>query len=359
MSYYEGWPPYVPVAERRRKAAAQMAKRAKKGHPVCPVIIEGRAIATTSWGKAWCTNLEAYADYANRLPRGRTYARNGSVVDLQLRDGRMEAHVSGSSLYTTTITVKPVIAAHWKAICTDCAGSISSVVDLLQGRLADGVMPRLCRQGDGLFPTPKDLHFACSCPDDARMCKHVAAVLYGIGNRLDKQPDLLFTLRGVNPADLIASAGASLSTAAPTDSDRILADNDLGALFGLEMESGAAATATAGSAAAEPVAPKRRRSKKDDQPPKRVARVPSTTKPIPRRPAPTVIHPPAVAPPRGQGLYPRLYRLLRKYRILTKATAQVALKVNAGVLPPLFKQLVKEGHATVTGRTKEKVYHSV
>src|SRR5690606_20581602 len=113
MSYYGGWAPYVPVAERRRRAAAAMAKRAKKGQSVCPVVIEGRAIATTPWGKAWCSNLEAYADFANRLPRGRTYARNGSVVDLQLRDGRIQAHVSGSSLYRTTITVKPAQSAQW------------------------------------------------------------------------------------------------------------------------------------------------------------------------------------------------------------------------------------------------------
>src|SRR3989475_572863 len=96
--YYE-WRPYVPVAERRRQAEREMAKLRKKGHPVSPVVIEGRTIARTFWGRAWCDNLESYSDYANRLPRGRTYVRNGSVVDLQVASGGINALVSGSAMY--------------------------------------------------------------------------------------------------------------------------------------------------------------------------------------------------------------------------------------------------------------------
>lgn len=348
MSSYGDWAPYVPVAERRRRAAAAMAKRAKKGQSVCPVVIEGRAIATTAWGKAWCSNLEAYADFSNRLPRGRTYARNGSVVDLQLRDGRIEAHVSGSSLYRTTITVKPVAKAHWKAICADCAGSIESVVDLLQGRLAEGVMRRLCRQGDGLFPTPKDLSFGCSCPDGARMCKHVAAVLYGIGNRLDQQPDLLFTLRGVDPADLIASAGVGLSTATTAESHRVLASEDLGALFGLEMEMPSAAS----PAAAPPPSRSKKTAKRAR--PQRPKQQPRPIQAAPVSKIATAMTP----PPSGRGLYPRLYRLLQKRGELTNAAAQEALNTDAASLRPLFKQLITEGHATITGRTRGTTYHA-
>ena len=231
-----GWAPYVPVAERRRRARAAMKKRAARGHPVDPVVIEGRAIATTPWGKAWCANLEAYSDFANRLPRGRTYARNGSVVDLQLRPGAIEAHVAGSSLYRVAITVTQIKAQAWKAMCRDCAGGIDSVVELLRGRLDKAVMRRLCRQEDGLFPRPRQFRFACDCPDWATMCKHVAAALYGVGNRLDHRPELLFTLRGVDPDDLIGSAGADLArTGAAADGERILKEDDLGALFGLEL----------------------------------------------------------------------------------------------------------------------------
>src|SRR5437762_909811 len=145
MDYY-GWKPYVSVAERRRKAMREVEKRRKKGNPIAPVIIEGRTIAKSFWGKSWCANLERYSDYANRLPRGRTYVRNGSVVDLQIKKGEVLARVSGSSLYEIKIAIKPVTGTRWKSICRDCTGSIDSLVELLQGRLAKGVMDRVCRE---------------------------------------------------------------------------------------------------------------------------------------------------------------------------------------------------------------------
>ena len=150
MSVY-GWTPYVPVVERRRKALRELEKRKKQGHAVSPVSIAGRAIATTFWGKAWCENLEGYSDYANRLPRARTYVRNGSVVDLQITPGTIQALVSGSALYKVSLKVAPVAKAHWKSICNDCWGAIDSLVELLQGRLSKGVMERICRQKQGLF----------------------------------------------------------------------------------------------------------------------------------------------------------------------------------------------------------------
>jgi len=231
------YPPYVPVAERRKKAAAEMAKLAKKGHPVSPVVITGRAIATTVWGQAWCTQMEAYSDYASRLPRGRTYARNGSVVDLQITPGKIDAHVSGSMMYRVAITVAPLAKPAWQKLCGECAGGIDSLIELLQGRFAAGVMERLCRQDNGLFPTSKQIKLRCSCPDGAYLCKHLAAVLYGIGARLDHQPELLFTLRQVVATDLLAKAGTGLATAEKTPaSERTLAADDVGALFGLEMD---------------------------------------------------------------------------------------------------------------------------
>jgi len=200
------------------------------------VTITGKVIAGSFWGKSWCTNLERYSDYENRLPRGRTYVRNGSVVDLQIAKGKVSAMVSGSSLYTVTITIAPVTTARWKAICKDCAGTIDSLVELLQGRLAKGVMDRVCREGDGLFPAPKEIKLSCSCPDWADMCKHVAAVLYGIGARLDEKPALLFELRGVDPNDLLAEAGQEfpLKKAVPATT-KVLDDSDVASLFGLEM----------------------------------------------------------------------------------------------------------------------------
>src|SRR6202048_743999 len=99
MDYEWGWRPYVSVAERRRQAQREMAKLTKKGQTVSPVVIEGRTIVKTFWGKAWCENLERYSDFANRLPRGRTYVRNGSVIDLQITPGEIKAMVSGSEIY--------------------------------------------------------------------------------------------------------------------------------------------------------------------------------------------------------------------------------------------------------------------
>lgn len=236
--YYE-WRPYVSVATRRRKAEREMQKLKKKGHRVSPVVIEGRTIAKTFWGKAWCDNLERYSDFSNRVPRGRTYVRNGSVVDLQIAPGEVNALVSGSQVYKVNVKVSAVPKDRWSSICTDCAGAIDSLVELLQGRFSRGVMERVCRQGIGLFPAPTEIRFSCSCPDWASMCKHVAAVLYGIGARLDEQPDLLFHLRKVDEKDLIAKAGKGipLSKRGPAD-DKVLATDGLSELFGLEIGTG-------------------------------------------------------------------------------------------------------------------------
>src|SRR4029077_18012063 len=199
--------------------------------PVTPVTIEGRTIAKTFWGKSWCINLERYSDYASRLPRGRTYVRNGSILDLKIARGEVAARVAGSSLYEIKIAIAPVKAARWKAICRDCAGGIDSLVELLQGRLAKGIMDRVCREGDGLFPSPKEIELSCSCPDWADMCKHVAATLYGVGARLDQSHDHVFVLRGVDEGELIAGIGESFPLPAASASANVLADDDVAALF--------------------------------------------------------------------------------------------------------------------------------
>jgi uncharacterized Zn finger protein len=234
--YGSQWPAYVSVAERRLKAERSAARLTKKGSTLSPVILEDRKIAATFWGNAWCDNLESYRDYANRLERGRSYVRNGLVIDLQVAPHTVTAMVSGSSLYTVRITINPVPKAQWKSICADCAGGIDSLVELLQGRFSKGVMERICRQGAGLFPTPAEIKFACSCPDHASMCKHVAASLLGVGARLDAQPELLFRLRGVNENDLVADIGSALPIAKtrPT-AGKVLEADDMAALFGLDM----------------------------------------------------------------------------------------------------------------------------
>ena len=240
MDYDWGWQPYVSVAERRRQAALKLLDLRKRGRAVSPVVIEGRTIATTFWGKAWCDNLERYSDFANRLPRGRSYLRNGSVIDLEIAAGEVKALVSGSNVYTVTVKVAPVAKTRWKLICKDCAGAIDSLVELLQGRFSKSVMERICRQKTGLFPSPGEIELSCSCPDWAEMCKHVAAVLYGIGARLDQYPELLFRLNQVNEHDLIAKAGSFLSsTNKGLVAGKVLSDDeDLSGLFGLDIQQG-------------------------------------------------------------------------------------------------------------------------
>lgn len=243
---YYRWKPYVPVAERRRQAEKTVQQSRKKGVALSPVKITGSAIATTFWGKAWCGNLDRYSDFSNRLPRGRSYVRNGAVMDLRIAPGAVAARVIGSRIYTTTVTVAALPKARWQALAADCSNSIDSLVELMQGRLSKAVMARICRDGTGLFPSPREIKFECSCPDWAAMCKHVAAVLYGIGARLDAAPELLFTLRKVDAADLIAHAGAALPLVdQQPGATRRLDRSKIADVFGIELAEAGAPPASA------------------------------------------------------------------------------------------------------------------
>lgn len=234
MGWRYDYKPYVPVAKRRAQAAREVAKRIKKGQAVSPVVIEGRAIVSTFWGKAWCTNLESYSDFENRLPRGRTYVRNGSVVDLKIAKGRITALVSGSELYTVQIDIAALPQKAWQVVKEQCAGKIGSLVELLQGKLSNAVMEAVTDRAEGLFPKPKEIKMRCSCPDYAGMCKHLAAVMYGIGNRLDSSPELLFELRGVDHQELIEQAIPTAPTRAKHGAPTI-ASSELGAIFDIEI----------------------------------------------------------------------------------------------------------------------------
>lgn len=240
--YDRQWRPYVRVADRKRNAARLVRELRSKGRAVAPIEIQGRKIAQTFWGTAWCDNLEHYSDYDNRLPRGRSYVRSGSVIDLQIGSGRVTALVSGSEIYDVEIKIGRLARRGWEALVADCVGQIDSLVDLLAGELSNGVMELLTRPKTGLFPTPREISFDCSCPDWAGMCKHVAATFYGVGVRLDRAPDLLFVLRKVDASDLIAKAGDSgaltMMTSGGAGSD-VLEGADLSDLFGIELDGGA------------------------------------------------------------------------------------------------------------------------
>ena len=233
---YGRWAPYVPVAKRRANAAKEIDKLRKKGMKIEPIEVHGRKISSTFWGQAWCSHLEKFSDYENRLPRGRTYVRNGSVCHLAISKGKVEAIVSGSTLYRINITITPLSARKWNDIRQQCAGQIGSMLELLQGRFSDNVMGIVTDKNKGLFPKPSEIRLACDCPDWAEMCKHIAAVLYGVGARLDQQPELLFLLRNVDHEALISQELELQSATSEKGKRRRLAESDLSDVFGVDME---------------------------------------------------------------------------------------------------------------------------
>jgi uncharacterized Zn finger protein len=260
-----GWTPYVSVGQklaRAKKRALQVAKKQKR--EPSPVEVKGRTIATSFWGKAWCDNLKAYSDFSNRLPRGATYVRNGSVADLVIRAGSIEAIVAGSEPYTVSITIDKLAKATWNKIKQNCSSSIDSLFDLLAGRLSNGVMQGLTDKKDGCFPSPREINMKCSCPDYSYCCKHIAAVMYGVGNRLDKQPELLFLLRGVDHAELVSAAVSkdNLDRELASSNGSGIAESDLSELFGIELESGTISGQPSRSTTSKPSSRKGRASQK-------------------------------------------------------------------------------------------------
>ena len=247
---YYGFAPYVSVANKKLNAEKLAKKLEKKGEKLTPVSVAGSKLVTTFWGKSWNENLERYRDYENRLPRGRSYLRHGAVIDLKVKDGVIEALVSGSSLYKVSITIKALKKDRWKDLKKECSGKITSLIGLLQGKLPPTVMEAVTKQGAGLFPEPKDISFACSCPDYAGICKHCAAAVYGVGVRLDDQPELLFLLRGVDHTELITGAGDAVIAHADDGTAGIMLD-DIGGIFGIELDVASASAAPAKSTPAK------------------------------------------------------------------------------------------------------------
>ena len=238
MSWY--YKPYVSVAKRRAAALKQLAQMKKAGRAIEPLgeLAHRTKIATSFWGRAWCEHLESLGDYENRLPRGRTYVRNGSVLHLTIEKGKIIALVQGSELYEQTIHIAPLPAAKWQRLKKRCSGGIGSIVELLQGKVSDEVMGTVTDPADGLFPTLKEIKLDCSCPDWASLCKHLAAIFYGVGARLDQQPELLFLLRGVDHRELIDESAVAtvLAGSGASSRRRTLDPTALNDVFGIELD---------------------------------------------------------------------------------------------------------------------------
>jgi uncharacterized Zn finger protein len=245
MSYYRGYsgfPEYVSVGSKRAKAEKKLEQLKKKNPDIQPVIIEGRALAKSWWGKEWNKNLERYADYSNRIGRGRNYVRHSAVLDLKIKPGKVEALVQGSrsTPYSVSINIKPVPKKNWATLKQSCKGKMDSLMKLIAGKFPKELGAIFTQKGDGLFPVPKEIEFDCSCPDWASMCKHVAAALYGIGARLDEDPNLFFVLRKVDINDLVTetlkeSKKELLSKAKKKTSRVIEDDSGLSDIFGIDL----------------------------------------------------------------------------------------------------------------------------
>jgi uncharacterized Zn finger protein len=241
MSYW-GYPRYVSVAEKKAKAEKKLKQLRKKNPDIQPVVIEDNILARTWWGKSWNQNLERYADYANRIGRGRSYVRHGAVLDLKIDTGKVTALVQGSTSrpYEVEIKIQAISQANWSAIKKQCEGQLKSLQDLLAGKFPKILADIFFAKEKGLFPSPQAISFACSCPDWASMCKHVAAALYGIGARFDEDPSLFFKLRGVDTGDLIARAvkdkTEELLAKTKTKSAKVIADADLADIFGIDLD---------------------------------------------------------------------------------------------------------------------------
>jgi len=343
MSRYDyGWSPYVPVAARHAKALKMMDKLRKKGVDIQPVErIKGRIIARSFWGKGWCDHLDSFGDYSNRLPRGRTYVRNGSVCHLAIAKGTTEAMVSGSELYTVNITIEPLAKPKWKSLKKQCTGKIGSLLELLQGRLSDEIMDVVTNRKKGLFPLPGEITYECNCPDWAGMCKHIAAVIYGIGARLDERPELLFLLRGVDHEELIdADAATAEITGGKSRRSRrrSLADDALEDVFGVELEDTPDASqarrpktrkpAKRKTAKKKPAAKKSAATKKATVPKKRAAKKTLKIRPAAKKSAPATKKP-ARKKLRPFKPTPRTIAKLRKNLAMTRPEFARALGVSA------------------------------
>ena len=241
--YSYRFPKYVSVAEKKSKAEKKIKQLKKKNPAIAPVYVKSSKLAESWWGISWNKNLESYADYSNRIGRGRSYVRHGAVLDLKIKPGKIISLVQGavSRPYTIEITIKKIKKSAWQNIIHECRGKVNSLNALLDGQLPKSMMDILTHKKGGIFPSPDEIEFNCSCPDWAYMCKHIAATLYGVGTRLDQTPALFFTLRGVKMDNLVSQAirkeaDQLITKSKINKSKRIISNADLSSTLGIDFD---------------------------------------------------------------------------------------------------------------------------
>jgi uncharacterized Zn finger protein len=231
--------PYVTFLSKNKMAKVEIEALKKQGIILNPVIITDSKIAHSWWAVSWNKNLESYADYKSRIARGRNYLKNDAVLDLKIEKGLVQALVQGSSRkpYKIEVKIDPLSPAKWEKLLAVCANQIGSLSDLVEGRFPKTLENLFMIKGEGLFPSNREIRFSCSCPDAAYMCKHVAAVLYGIGARFDEDPLLFFKLRDLDFEALLSKSieqkMQNLLKNADKKSDRVIEDEAIFDLFGI------------------------------------------------------------------------------------------------------------------------------
>lgn len=240
--YYGGFAPYVSVAEKRVRTQKKLEQLKKKNPGITPLVLSGNRLARTWWGMAWNKNLENYADFSNRMGRGRSYIRNGCVLDFKIKPGEVTSLVQGTRArpYEVVVKINQLKEKAWNEIKKQCEGKIESLQELVDGKFPKGLDGIFTAKGKGLFPSPGEIKLNCSCPDWADMCKHVAATLYGVGVKLDDDPKLFFTLRKIDMDDLITKAlrarSRKLLGKAEKKTSRVIDEHDAAKMFNIEFD---------------------------------------------------------------------------------------------------------------------------
>lgn len=235
---------YISISD-QKAMALKSKKRLEKNlnRSLEPIILASTKLATSWWGKMWNTNLERYAEYSNRIGRGKTYVKNELVIDLQIEESKVFAYVQGKRRdpYQIAIYIDPTKPGLIEQIKEKCQGKLDTVEELLEGKFSKEISSIFMIQGAGLFPEPKEIKFRCSCPDYTSCCKHVSAVLYGIGSKLDVNPLLFFTLRGINLDDflkdvIISKTENILDKGIKCKSKRIIDNANIEDLFDIDLD---------------------------------------------------------------------------------------------------------------------------
>ena len=236
MSRY-GFYEYESMAEKKENAERKLTTYQRKHPDAQPILLTGTKIANSFWGKAWCDHLKHYADYDNRINRGRSYIKNGFVFDLTIEKGIIQGVVCGSSskLYQVDIAIDPITDQRF---VHQIGGHIESLEALANGQFPKTLAETFLTNENGLFPNINEINFSCNCPDSAHMCKHISAVLYAVGAKLDLKPLLLFELRGIDTKALIKKSVEEkmttlLENAHTATSSRIIEDDAIIDLFDL------------------------------------------------------------------------------------------------------------------------------